>query len=480
MRKNSISKNYIVNTLYQLTVVVIPLFTLPYLSRILGAEGIGIYSFNNSIVSYFVLFAAAGTGVFGQREVAYHQESKHDVSKIFLEVQILRTILSLVSAVCYAIFIIYFGHDKIVLFILLPSLLNVILDISWLWSGLEEFSKLASRFIGIKILYIVFIFACIKSADDILLYIGGEIAIASLSFLVLWPGLGKYLVRVSNLNPFSHLHKVFVLFLPSLAIQMYTVLDKTMLGIFSTGSYVENGYYEQAQGIIKSCLVIVTSLGTVMSPKISYCHSQGKKEEMKNYLYLSYRFMWFITIALSGIIASISSVLIPLFLGSGFIKTALLVRICCPMLVIIGLSNVSGLQYFVPCDRIRQHTTSLVIGSIANFFLNLWLIPKYQAAGASVASVIAESCVTITQFIFVIRLGELGVGKILRFSVKYIVAGIISSLVILALKNMLPATWLAVICLIVLGIFVYLTMLLVLRDKMVLDFIKMKLNIHKT
>lgn len=479
MKRTSVGKNYIVNTIYQLIVVVIPLFTLPHLSRVLGAEGIGVYSFNNSIVSYFVLFAATGTGVFGQRELAYHQESKYQVSKIFLEVQILRTVLSVISAICYIIYVFYFGRDKTILFILLPSLLNVILDISWFWSGLEEFSKLAIRFICIKLLYLAFIFLCINSPDDILLYIAGEIVIASISYIALWPGLGKILVKVDKLAPFSHLKKVFILFLPSLAIQIYTVLDKTMLGAFSSGTYIENGYYEQAQGIIKSCMVIVTSLGTVMGPKISHFYSKGRKAEMLDYLYLSYRFMWFITIVLFVIIANTSSILIPLFLGNEFVRTAALVQICCPMFVIIGLSNVSGLQYFVPCDFIRQHTTSLIIGSIVNFLLNLWLIPRFQAVGASFASVIAELCVTTTQFLFIAKMGELRVGRILSFSIKYIGAGLLSGFSMLWLKSFLPATWGTVIELILLGLFVYLLFLIIFQDKLILDFIKMVMSKHR-
>ena len=131
IKGKSIGKNYILNTTYQLVGVVIPLFTLPYLSRTLGAEGIGLYSFNNSIVSYFVLLAALGTGTFGKREIAYHQSNKKEVSRIFWEVEILRSVMSVAAVLAYLLYVMTLGRDKLVLLILSFSLMNVILDISW-------------------------------------------------------------------------------------------------------------------------------------------------------------------------------------------------------------------------------------------------------------------------------------------------------------------------------------------------------------
>lgn len=476
IKGKSIGKNYILNTIYQLMGVVIPLFTLPYLSRTLGAEGIGLYSFNNSIVSYFVLIAASGTGTFGQREIAYHQSNKKEVSRIFWEVQILRSVMSVIAVTIYLIYALFWGRDKIILLVLAFSLMNVILDISWMYSGLEEFSKLALRFIIVKFLYLAFIFACIKSPDDVVLYVAGEMAFGAFQYVSLWPDLRHMLVKAHGLHPFSHFKKVFILFIPSLAIQLYTVLDKTMLGFFSDGSYVENGYYEQAQGIIKSCLILVSSLAAVLSPKISFYHANNMKEEMKTYLYLSYRYVWFVTIALFAVVSSLSAMLIPLFLGPGFGKTIILVRICAPLFIIIGLSNITGLQYFVPCDHIRQHTVSLIAGSLINICLNLLFIPRFQSVGASVASVIAEICVTTTQFVFVFKIHDLKIHKILVCSVKYWIAGICCWFMLSYLSAICAPSWPMLVCLVAIGVVGYVVILLVLRDKLVLDFIRGRLG----
>lgn len=472
MKNRKIGINYIVDTVYQLSSIIIPLITLPYLSRVLGAEGIGLYSYNYSIVSYFILFAALGTGSFGMREVAYRQDDKMGYSKAFWEIFYLRLIFTSISACIYILFSIIFGKNKLILLILLPNLINVIFDVSWLWSGLEKFIDIAYRCFSVKLLYLPLIFIFVKSADDIYKYILIEVVISVLINLILWVGLRNLIVKVKDIHPFIHFKPVIKLFLPSLAVQIYTVLDKTMIGIFSTDSYAENGYYEQAQGIVKSCLILVSSMVSVMRPVIAQCFASGDKELMKNYLYKSYRYVWLITLLLANCIFVISSTLVPLFFGPGFEKVSILIKVCCPLLIVIGLSNVTGLQYFVPCDKITQHTISLIIGASLNFILNIILIPNFKSTGAAFASVLAESCVTLSQFYFVAKLKELKIHKIFSSSIKYIIASIVSFIVGIFIINIGQPSWIKIILTIVLMIFTYFSVLLVIRDEVVVFFLK--------
>lgn len=468
--KKNISKNYLVNTLYQLLLVIMPLLTLPYLSRVIGAEGIGVYSFNNSIISYFMLFAVLGTGIYGQREIAYHQDDKDKASKIFWEIQTLRTVSTIISVIFLLIFVFFFGREKIILLILVPSLLNVLFDISWFWNGLEQFAFMTKRFIVLKLLYLISVFIFVKKAQDVYLYIALEVCFSLFSNLSLWPHLRKYIHKVKKIKPFRHFKAVFYLFIPSLAIQLYTVLDKTMLGLFAINGYAENGYYEQAQGFIKSCLVLVTSLVTVMSPAVSYCHARKDYDRMKIYLYNSYRYVWFVTILLSIVTYSIAPYFIPLYLGPGYDKVILLVQTCCPLFMIIGLSNITGLQYFIPCDKIKEHTCSLIVGSCVNIVLNLLLIPYLQSVGASLASVIAELSVTITQFVLVTRFGIIKINKIMSSSLKFLISGVVSIITSLYFLKYVSISWLSIILIIILESSIYILILFLLREKLVITF----------
>ena len=470
-REKSVSKNYIINTVYQLLNVIIPLIVLPHLTRSLGAEGLGLYSFNFSIVSYFVLFAAFGSSEYGKREIAYRQDDKSAYSTTFWEVFLLRAVLSAVSLVFYIIFIIFWGREKFALLIFSFKLLNVVLDISWLYMGLEEFSSLSLKFIFAKLVYMFFMFVCIKSPDDVYLYIAGEVFLVSLQYILLWFGLRKHLSKPKKMHPFKHFKSIFMMFLPSLAVQFYTVLDKTMLGLFSNGSYVENAFYDQAQSIIRSCLVVVYSLVMVMSPKISNCFAKGEYEEMKKDLYFSYRYVWFITIVLFVAIDVLSPFLTPLFMGPGFEKTIVLTRICAPMFIIIGLSNVTGMQYFIPCNYIKYHTISLVSGAVLNFILNLILIPRFSSVGASVASVLAETCITVIQFIFMVRIGQLKIRKIFASSGKYVIVGMITGSILITMRTHMTMTWPNLIFLVIFELVSYIILLWLFRDKLVLQYI---------
>ena len=304
---------------------------------------------------------------------------------------------------------------------------------------------------------------------------------ATISFVSLWRGLGKVIVKTGNihLRPLRHLPVTVRLFFPSLAIQLYTVLDKSMIGFFSADSYVENGYYEQAQGIIKSCLVLVSSMVTVMSPKISYCYASGNRKKMSDYLYESYRYVWLITIILCITIYIVSPKLIPLFLGKGFEKTVRLVQICSPLFIIIGLSNVTGLQYFVPTDHIKEHTSSLLVGSFVNIVLNSLLIPRFQSEGATIASVVAEFCVTTTQFVFVTKINDFQVRKILYLSGKYIIAGILTGIFIVFLDMWMGMTLGFVVLEILFSVVTYVVLLLLMKDKIMHRLIKEGLHLIK-
>ena len=471
-RKDKTSLNYFVNTLYQLMLVMIPLFTMPHLSRTLGAEGIGLFSFNNSIVSYFILFAVLGSGSYGQREIAYHQDDKAEYSRIFWEIEVMRVVCSIISLLVLCGYIFKFGRNPVVLLILSFNVVNVFFDISWLYMGLEKFGPLAIRNIVVRCIYVFSIFKFVNGPEDIYVYIVIEVSATLIQSSIMWIGLHKLVDKPRKLQPLRHFKDIFRLFLPSLAIQLYTVLDKTMLGMFSVDSYAENGYYEQAQGIVRSCLVLISSLVMVMSPKISYCYANGEHEEMRKHLYFSYRFVWLITVLLLVTVSILSPYLIPLFLGPAFSKTIILVQICTPMFIIIGLSNVTGLQYFVPCDHIRSHTCSLIVGSVVNILLNLLLIPSFHAVGASIASVAAELCVTITQFVFLYKLKDLKMIRIFISSWKYLLAGLISGIILLISRSFLEMSWFNLIILLLIEFISYLGILFMLRDEMIIGYVR--------
>ena len=269
----SVSKNYIYNVSYQLLLLITPFVTTPYLSRVLEPAGIGTYSYTYSIVSYFILLASLGVADYAQREIAYHQDNPHLQSRTFYEVNLIRCLLVGLSLFLYYIVVSSFSGNHIIYWYQALNIIAVLFDISWFFQGLEEFGKIVLRNFVIKIISIIMIFVLIHTPEDLNKYVCLIGMMNILSGLSIWLYLPKYLhlVRLQEIKPFRNFFIIIQMFLPQVAIQVYTVLDKTMIGVM-TGSPLENGYYEQAEKVVKLSLTIVTSLGTVMLPRIAYAY----------------------------------------------------------------------------------------------------------------------------------------------------------------------------------------------------------------
>ena len=461
----SISKNYIYNVSYQLLTLITPFITTPYLSRVLGPHGIGIYSYTTSIVSYFILLSSLGIANYAQREIAYNQDNPQIQSRTFFEINLLRIILVSISLGVYYLTIIHFPDDHLVYWIQALNIIAVLFDISWFFQGLEEFGKIVFRNFVIKVLSVVLIFVLIHNPDDLNKYIFLLGFMNILSGISIWFYLPRYLVKVpwKEIKIFRNFFIIIQLFLPQVAIQIYTVLDKTMIGAI-TGSPLENGYYEQAEKVVKLSLTIVTSLGTVMMPRIAYSYAHGKIDAIKEDMMRSYRFVWFLTIPMFFGFIAVSSNFVPWFFGPGYEKVVPLMQILSGLVIAIGLSNVTGIQYLLPTNQQNKLTLSVVIGAITNFVLNLLLIPHLQSIGAAIASIIAECVVTGVQF-YIVR-NVFSIVNIIASMKKYFISGCIMFAAIFTLAFILPPSIIHTFIIIAIGLGCYLGLLSLLKDSM--------------
>jgi len=478
MSNKSIKKNYIYNLMYQVLAIVVPLITTPYLSRVLGAERIGIYSFTLSITTYFVLFGSLGVAMYGQREVAFVQNDKEKRSKIFFEVFIMKTVTMLISMVVFFLVFCMQGNYTVYYRILILEVLANLIDISWFFQGIEEFKKTVIRNSLVKIISVICIFLFIKSPNDLIWYFVIYVLSNFLGNASLWISLPKFISKVDKniVKPFRHLKPTLGLFVPQIAIQIYTVLDKTMIGaIISDKSEV--GFYEQAQKIVKLLLAIATSLGTVMVPRIASTFAKGDTEKLKEYMDKSFRFILMIVLPLMFGIISISNKFVPVFYGPGYDKVIYLICIISPILLAIGLSNVIGTQYLIPTKRQREFTISVTCGAIVNFILNLIFINLWKSIGASIATVIAEMTVTGVQF-YLVR-NEIKLFDVLKIMKKYFISSVVMFLFSIGIGKLISDNVISIIVQVAVSGIVYFGMLLILKDKLVfegIDLVKEKIT----
>ena len=463
MSPKSIKKNYIFNVAYQILTILTPLITAPYLSRVLQPDGIGRVSFAESIVSYFSLVAVMGISSYGQREISYVQNDVAKHSEVFWNAKILGFCTAGITIVIYIIFSLLQKENATLYLILTLNLVANFFDITWFFQGMEDFAKTVTRNAIVKIMQICYIFLFVKDKTDLPLYVLGLGLFTMLGNLSLWPYLPKYItkVKLSALKPFKDFKVVLSLFIPSVAIQIYTVLDKTMIGVI-TGSEYENGYYEQAMKISKMLLVLVTSLSTVMVPRIGHLFENNKKDEIQRYMYRGYRFVWFLGIPMClGIIMTADN-FVPWFFGAGYEKVVPLLQILSLLIIIIGFSNVVGLQYLIPTKRQNKFSISVMLGAVVNFCMNTFMIYFFKSIGAAIASVVAETVVTMSMIIFIRK--ELSARLMLMEGRNYFIAGAVMALALLPLARLFSPSVIHTLVMVVVGAAVYFAVLLIEKD----------------
>lgn len=465
----SIKKNYLYNLAFQILSIILPIITTPYLSRVLGADGIGTSSFTLSIVAYFILFANLGIAAFGQREIAMYQNDKKKYSKVFWDLFAYRLMIGLVSVCAYLIFIIYFPTNyQVIYIILLLNLLANIFDISWFYQGLEEYKTVSVRNIIVKLAFAISIFVFVKNPEDLNLYILLNGLSQFVSTTILWVSLPKLVEKpvMKKIKVFHYWKDTLVYFLPQIATTIYTVLDKTMLGVMSV-TQVENGYYEQSYKVVSIALTTVTSLNAVLLPRMSLLYKQNNIKEIKERLEKSFRFISFLAIPLAFGIAAISCNLVPWFFGAGYEKVIILLPVFAPIIISISFSNCLGNQCLTPCGMRLQSAKALWVGAGLNLVGNIILIPMLGSIGAAISSVAAETVIMVLYFRLARKYIKSSV--VIKNAVKNLIAGSIMFVVVFILSKVAPATIISSIWIILTGVAVYDISLLLLRDSYFLD-----------
>ena len=466
----SVKKNYIYNLIYQIVAIILPFITTPYLSRVLGATNIGVYGYTLSISAYFILFGSLGIALYGQREIAYEQNNIKKYSKSFIEILSLRIITMTISLTLFYLIFCINGEFNNYFKILTLELIANTLDISWFFQGLEEFKKTVGRNLIIKTISVILIFIFVKTKNDLNIYFIIYTVSILIGNLSLWLYLPKFITLkyIKKLNLKKHFKATLVLFIPQIAIQIYTILDKTMLGTIIVNK-AEVGYYTQAEKMIKLMLTIITSLGTVMLPRIASSYAKGDSETIKIYITRAFNLVFLISIPMIVGIICISNVFVPWFFGKGYDKVIPIMIILTPILLFIGMSNVIGMQYLLPTKKQKEYTYSVIIGAIVNFLINLILIPKYGAIGAAIGTIIAEATVTAAQISYTKK--YIDYKKILKLTKNYFISSIVMLIMIIVVKVIIGNSLLSMFVQVGVGVITYGICLLIMKDKFIQYFI---------
>lgn len=423
---DSISKlklNFIYNTSYQILKMLVPLVTTPYIARVLGPEGTGVYSYANSIAAYFVMFAMLGVNNYGNRSIAMVRDNNKKLSEKFWSIYFLQLITSSIVVVVYILYLCTVCDDKRMGWILLMYVLSSALDINWFFAGLEKFKLIVVRNMFIQILTVILIFVFVKKADDVYIY-GLIYAIGSIiQQAILWRYVHEKVtrVRVHWSDIVVHIKPVMILFIPLLAVSLYKVMDKIMLGWMSIKREV--GYYEACERICALPSGVIVSLGSVMLPRMANLFAKKEEDKSREYIYKSIMLAMFFSSAICFGLMAVSNEFVPLYYGVGYEKCILLFKILLPSSIFVSFANVIRTQYLIPREQDITYIISVSLGALVNIVLNILLIPQMQSIGAAIGTLVAEMAVCLYQSIAVYR--KLEIKKYLIETMPFIITGIL-------------------------------------------------------
>lgn len=478
MKKKTLVLNYIYNLSYQLINVIVPVLITPYVSRTLGANAIGAYSFCFSITNYFMLLGTFGLNMFGQIAISRCREDEEKTNTTFWNIFIAKILTSILSILIYCIFIVIYEDYTLIFVTLIIALIANMLDISWFFQGLEEFKSIAIRNYIIKLASLIFIFALVKNADDIYKYIVILHTSTLLGNFALFTDLRKRIHKIEfrSLSIKSYVLSSSAFFLPAIVTSVFSAADKVMIG-FVLNSEFQNGIYEQAHKIEQTLITIVSSLSSVMLPRMAFYVSQNDDNSFNKHLHNTIAFTGMISVPMAFGLFGVAPTLIPVFLGDEFLDSTAILQVLSFVLLFSGLNSIVGNQCLIAKGRQKSYNIAVTVAAVLNIILDYLFILKWKALGAAAATLIAE--MTILALFLLSCKGDLRLEQILGCWKKYIIISIPMMVVLFYVSSSYKASVSLLLAEFIIGVAYYFSALTILKDAFVIkifDYAKKKLR----
>lgn len=462
----SITRNAFYNVLLNISSVVFPLITAPYISRVLEPDGVGLFNFSNTYAGYFALVAMLGIPTYGVREVSKLRDDKQAISKLISQLMSIAAITTLVVSIIYMITIVAIGQlsENYLIFLIAGFAIYLApFKINWYYQGLEEFGVITKVSLVVRTLSVICLFVFVREKDDLIIYVilsvlGGVLA-------DIWNFLRMYRLGIKPRFTLQglkrHISPLMILFASSIAISIYTVLDTLMLGFIT--DYEETGYYTSAMHISRVILSAVTSLSLVAVPRVSFYMKNKDYENINILMNKSFSVVSFLAFPVAIGMACIAPTFVPLFFGVKFVGAVVPLIILSILIISIGLNNLTGVQILIGMGYDRLFLFSVIIGTVSNFLLNLFLIPLCGSTGASIASVTAETLILFVTTYFVYHMTPIRIRKWYEI-VKPVMGALLFIPIVLLLKSFMDG-WILVFAFVITGGIIYLVIEAILRNE---------------
>lgn len=401
----SIKANIAYKSVLTVSSYIISLFTFPYVSRILGVENIGLVSFVDNTVAYFLLFATLGTNILGIREIASVKHDEKKISRVFSNILGLNLLFTVLTLAVYFICIIYvskFRQYNVLFLIGSAKILSSSLLVEWLFTGVEDFKYITIRSLVVKLLYAVSIFIFIQEAEDYILYFILTTTVVIVNAVVNITYSRRFVkISVKSLFSFKYLKENIVLGVYSIMTSMYLTFNVMLLGLFSNNTEV--GYYTTAFKIYSIILGLLSAFTNVMLPRVSSLLAKGENDNFKRLIEKSFSALCMFSIPLifGGII--LAPDLIFIISGSGYEGAIWPMRIIMPAILFVAIAQVLAIQVITPMKKDKVLLIASILGAIVGLILNILIVPNLQSIGSAIVLLGSELIVTAFYIMYIYR-----------------------------------------------------------------------------
>ncbi|MFD1466123.1 oligosaccharide flippase family protein [Lapidilactobacillus mulanensis] len=460
--------NLVYNAMYQFLLVALPILTIPYLSRVLGPKPLGINGYVGSIVAFAGNFMLLGLNQFGVRTIA--QAKADEISSKFRDLWIVQIATGALIVLIYMLATSIFLPYKIYFYLNIPYLIGYGLDISWAYIGLGNVKKVVLRNSIVKILSVLLIFTLVHNPHDLWKYVtinSVGMLLANFVFIIDLKSIGIKLKEINwrEVNK-RYLRPLIVLAVPVVAAQLYTNIDSTIVGTFS--GVTQLAYYDQSQKIARIILAILTSVSTVIMPKMAQLDQRGSQSKLFSLFKTSADYTLLLSLLFSLILMVNTESFIPFFFGEAFTKMNFNMFFVSLIIIFIAYGGVFSTQLALSKGLYKEYTIPYVVGAVFSIVANLIVVPQFKADGGTVVIVTTEFIVCVLRIFLVRHAVDLKllfkehikyvlVFLILLFAMRFVHIGAVGSFANLAITSIITGV-------------LFILLLIVFRTRILSDF----------
>lgn len=456
---DSTKSNLIFQFAYQAVLLILPFIVSPYLTRTLGSNAIGVYTYTYTIAYYFVIFAMLGINRYGQRIIVQHRKDIEDLRVTFWSLFCVHIIAAFLSLFAYFIYVFTWCSSNVdVAFTQAIYVFSAVIDITWLFYGLEKFKIITIRNAFIKIIETICIFIFVKDESDVIIYTVIMSSSVCLGQIVMLPQVFHAIppIRFSLAKMKKHIKPLCTLFAAVIAVSLYTVFDKTLLGFMTTKDNV--AFYEYSDRIVKIPRTFITIIGTVLFSKACRYVSEKNIRKLKKNAEYCLMITSIIGFAASFGLASIAKGFAVKYYGETFAVCGEIIIYMSPIIVIMGLGETVRQSFIFPLGKDKEMVCILFVNAIVNLILSASLIPALGIYGAIIGTVVAE-IVGLVLGIWICK-QYISVWKMIKSICPFAISGFIMYLAVKLTARFIDGTWIALLIQIFMGILVYLVLIL--------------------